>query len=62
LLLSRVYLNLYYNKVTKLTGADPLLDDDGNPLPEELFTVFNTSTILRVGEEINTFGRFRGVN
>ncbi|MDU8885396.1 SusC/RagA family TonB-linked outer membrane protein [Yeosuana sp. MJ-SS3] len=57
-------VNLYDNELTKLTGAEPLLDDDGNPLPEELFTVFNTSTILRVGEEINTFYdvRYAGVN
>jgi len=57
-------VNLYDNELTKLTGAEPLLDDDGNPLPEELFTVFNSSTILRVGEEVNVFYdvRYAGVN
>ena len=46
-------LNLYDNEVTKLTNTG-----------EDLFTTSNYYTILRVGEEVNTFyiPRYAGVN
>ena len=54
-------LNLYDNEVTKLVDTD----DPNTPLNEsDLFSTGNFFSVLRVGEEVNTFflTRYAGVN
>lgn len=55
-------LNLYDNEVTKLVNKDDPTTLDINE--SDLFTASNYYTILRVGEEVNTFyvPRYAGVN
>ncbi|NRA92416.1 MAG: TonB-dependent receptor, partial [Psychroserpens sp.] len=55
-------LNLYDNEVTKLVDEDDPTTLDVNE--SDLFTTSNFFTILRVGEEVNTFflPRYAGVN
>lgn len=55
-------LNLYDNEVTKLVNEDDPTTQDVNE--SDLFTGSNYYSILRVGEEVNTFyvTRYAGVN
>ena len=55
-------LNLYDNEVTKLVNSDDPNTPDVNE--SDLFTASNFFSILRVGEEVNTFflPRYAGVN
>ncbi|MEZ4793079.1 MAG: SusC/RagA family TonB-linked outer membrane protein [Gelidibacter sp.] len=55
-------LNLYDNEVTKLVNVDDPTTLDVNE--SDLFTASNNFSILRVGEEVNTFylTRYAGVN